>query len=65
MYHKLTLDHAREWYRAAESIQEDQIHVKDQIHSNRGQTDSPAIPNMVRDCVQENSLENIHQTLPK
>ena len=33
------LDPAREQYRAAKSIQEDQIHVKDQIHSNRSQTD--------------------------
>ena len=39
MYHKLLLDHAREQYRAAKSIQEDQIHVKDQIYSNRSQTD--------------------------
>ena len=35
MYRKLLLDHAREWYRAAESIQEDQVYAKDQIHSNR------------------------------
>ena len=75
MYHKLLLDHAREWSRAAKSIQEDQIYVKDQIHSNRSQTEwyrnsqstepekveshTPAIPNTVRDCVKENSLENI------
>ena len=39
MYHKLLLDHARQWYRAAERVQEDQIYVKDQIHSNRSQTD--------------------------
>ena len=39
MYHKLLLDHAREWCRAAKSIQEDQIYVKDQIHSNRSQPD--------------------------
>ena len=26
---------------------------------------TPAIPNMVRNCVQENSLENIHQTMSK
>ena len=26
---------------------------------------TPAIPNTVRDCVQENSLENVHQTLFK
>ena len=39
MYSKLLLDHAGEWYRAAKSIQEDQIYVKDQIYSNRSQTD--------------------------
>ena len=39
MYHKLLLDHAREWYRAAKSVQEDQIYVKDQIHSNGSRTD--------------------------
>ena len=73
MYHKLLLDHAREWSRAAESVQEDQIYAKDQINSNRNQADrvqestepekaefhTPALPNMVRDCIQENSLENI------
>ena len=76
MYHKLLLDHARKWYRAAKSIQENKIYAKYQIHSNRSQTDrvqeqpektepekaefhTPAIPNTVRDCVQENSQENI------
>ena len=75
VYHKLLLDHAGEWYRAAKSIQEDQTYVKDQIYSNRSRTDRvqeqpvdrtreswvshPAIPNTVRDCVQENSLENV------
>ena len=75
MYFKLLLDHAGEWYRTAKSKQEDQIYVKDQIYSNRSRTDrvheqpvnrireaefhTPAIPNMVRDCVKENSLENI------
>ena len=39
MYHKLLLDHAREWYRAAKSVQEDQIYAKDQIHSDRSQVD--------------------------
>ena len=37
MYHKLLLDHAREQYRGAKSVQEDQIYVKDQIHPNRSQ----------------------------
>ena len=75
MYHKLLLDHAREWYRAAKSVQEDQIYVKDQIHPTeveqigyrnsqstepeKAEFHIPAIPNMVRDCVQENSLENV------
>ena len=75
MYHKLLLDHARKQYRAAKSIQEDQIYVIDQIHSNRAEQTgymnsqsiepekaefhTPAIPNTVRDCVQENSLENV------
>ena len=74
MYHKLLLDHAREWYRAAKSVQEDQMlkirstptEVKQIGHRNSQLTEpekaefhTPAIPNMVRDCVQENSLENI------
>ena len=29
----------------------------------KAESQTPAIPNMVRDCVKENSLENIHQTL--
>ena len=39
MYHKLLLDHAREWYRATKSVQEDQIYAKDQIHPDRSQAD--------------------------
>ena len=39
VHSKLLLDHAGEWYRTAKSIQEDQIYVKDQIYSNRSQTD--------------------------
>ena len=39
MYHKLLLDHAREWYRAAKSVQEDQIYAKDQIHPDRSRAD--------------------------
>ena len=35
MYHKLSLDHAREWYRATKSVQEDQIYVKDQIYPDK------------------------------
>ena len=35
MYHKLLLDHVREWYRRAESVQEDQIHALDQMHPDR------------------------------
>ena len=35
MYHKLLLDHAREWYRIAESVQEDQIYAKDQMHPDK------------------------------
>ena len=75
MYHRLLLDHAREWYRAAKSVQEDQIYVKDQItpteaeqtgyinsqstEPEKAEFHTQAIPNMIRDCVQENSLENI------
>ena len=75
MYHKLLLDHAREWYRAAKSIQEDQIYVEIRSYPTeaeqtgymnsqltepeKAEFHTPAIPNMVRDCVQENSLENI------
>ena len=75
MYHKLLLDHAREWYRAAKSIQEDHIYVKvrstpteaeqtgymnsQSTEPEKAEFHTPAIPNMVRDCVQENSLENI------
>ena len=72
MYHKLLLDHAGEWYRAAKSIQEDQIHVKDQIYSNRSWTDMVheqpvnrtreswvSHPSYSRYCVKENSLEII------
>ena len=71
MYHKLLLDHAREWYRAAKSVQEDQIYVKDQMHpdkveqtgyrnsqltqSEKAEFHTPAIPNTVRNCVEENS----------
>ena len=39
MYHKLLLDHAREWYRAAESVQEDQIYAQDKMHPNRSRAD--------------------------
>ena len=33
--------------------------------SEKAEFHTPAIPNMVRDHVQENSLENVHQTLYK
>ena len=71
MHHKLLLDHAREWYRAVEGVQEDQIRstpteVKQTGYRNSQPTESekaefhtPAIPNMVRNCVQENSLEKV------
>ena len=35
MYHKLLLDHAREVYRTAKSIQENKIDVKDQMNPDR------------------------------
>ena len=31
--------------------------------SEKAKFHTPAIPNMIRDCVKENSLENVHQTL--
>ena len=86
MYSKLLLDHAGEWYRTTKSIQEDQMYVKDQIYpteaeqtgymndqsteSEMAKFHTPAIPNTVKDCVKENSLENISQdpvqsTLPR
>ena len=39
MCSKLILDHAGEWHSVAKSVQVDQIYVKDQIYSNRSQTD--------------------------
>ena len=39
MYHKLLFDHAREWYRTAKSVQEDQIYAKDQINPDKSQAD--------------------------
>ena len=75
MYHKLLLDHAREWYRTTKSIQEDQILLKirstpteaeqtgymnsQSTEPEKAEFHTPAIPNMVRDCIQENSLENV------
>ena len=35
MYHKLLLDHAREWYGAAKSVQENKIYAQDQMHPDR------------------------------
>ena len=52
MYHKLLLDHAREWYRAAESVQEDQIYAQDQIHPDRSRADR----------VQEQSIDRIRES---
>ena len=86
MHSKLLLDRAGEWHRTAESIQEDQIYVKIRStpteakqtgHMNNQSTESekaefhtPATPNMVRDYVKENSLENVspdpvQSTLPR
>ena len=39
MCSKLLLDHAGEWHRTAKNIQVHQDHAKDQIYSNRSQTD--------------------------
>ena len=72
MHSKLILDHAGEQHRTAKSIQKDQIYVKDQIYSKQTgymnsqstepekvESHTPAIPNMIRDYVKENSLEYI------
>ena len=53
MYHKLLLDHAREWNRAAKSVQEDQIYVKDQMHPDRSGADR----------VQEQPIDRIKRKL--
>ena len=42
------------WYKSSQSTEPE----KAEFHTR-------AIPNMVRDCVKENSLENIHQTMSK
>ena len=52
MYHKLLLDHAREWYRSAESVQEDQIYAKDQMHPDRSRADR----------VQEQPIDRIRES---
>ena len=35
MYHKLLLDHAREWYKTAKSVQENKFYAQDQMHPDR------------------------------
>ena len=35
MYHKLLVDHAREWYRTAESVQDNKIYAQDQMHPDK------------------------------
>ena len=66
MYHKLLLDHAREWYRSMLKIRTTLTEAKQTGYRNsqltepeRAEFHTPAIPNTVRDCVHENSLENI------
>ena len=75
MHSKLLFDHAGEWYRTAKSIQEDQILLRirstpmeaeqtgymnsKSTEPEKAESHTPAIPSMVRDCVMENSLENI------
>ena len=79
MYHKLLLDHAREWYRTAKSVQENKIYAQDQMHPDRSRADRvqeqpidrnresrvshPSIPNMARNYIEENSLENVSSDL--
>ena len=71
---KLLFDYAGKQYRTAKSIQAYQDNAENQIYSHRRQTNRPneewmtesrksesnipAIPNMVRDSVHENSQEN-------
>ena len=72
---KLLLDHAGEWHRTAKSIQvhqdhaeirstptdvEQTGHMKDYpTKIRKSESRAPAVPNMVKDSVHENSLENI------
>ena len=75
MYHKLLLDHAGEWHRAAKSnrrtrsmlkIRSTPTEAKQTGYTNSLSTEPEiakfhisVIPNTVRDCVKENSLENV------
>ena len=52
MYHKLLLDHAGEWYRAAESVQENKIYAQDQMYPDRSQADR----------VQEQPIDRIRES---
>ena len=42
------------WYRNSQSTEPE-----------KAKSHAPAIPNTVRDCVKENSLEDVHQTMSK
>ena len=79
MYHKLLLDHAREWseqpkgYRRTRSMlkirctltEVEQIGYRNSqsTEAEKAEFHTPAIPNTVGNCVEENSLENVSQDL--
>ena len=83
---ELLLDHAGEWHRTAKVYKHTRTMLKirstpteakqigymnDQLtESEKAESYIPAIPSMVRDCVEENSLENVspdpvQSTLPR